>query len=155
MVHLLVPGQPPISIEALIDSGASDSFLDPSILVRYHLHPLPHPNPIQLDFIDGSVPATGPITHYFPSQLRVHGSHSEDLTFQVTRLGHFQMVLGFPWLRRHSPRIDWAVGTLTFDSPLCTTTCIPPPLPSPPPSSLSPPPPSPSPPPCQLVYDRY
>ena len=43
MVHLLVPGQPPISIEALIDSLASDSFLDPSILVHYHLQPLPHP----------------------------------------------------------------------------------------------------------------
>ena len=45
----LVPGQPPIPVAAPIDSGASDSFLDPSILVRYHLHPLPHPVPISLE----------------------------------------------------------------------------------------------------------
>ena len=28
----IIPGQPPIPVEALVDSGASDSFLDPSIL---------------------------------------------------------------------------------------------------------------------------
>ena len=95
MVHLLVPGQPPIPVEALIDFGASDSFLDPSILVRFNLHPLPHPVPISLELIEGSVPATGPITHYLPSHLSVHGVHTEALTFQITRLGHFQLVLGF------------------------------------------------------------
>ena len=95
-MHLLIHGQPPIPVEALVDSGASDSFLDPSILVRFNLHPLPHPVPISLELIDGIIPATGPITHYLPSQLRVHGVHTEALTFQVTRLGHFQLVLGFP-----------------------------------------------------------
>ena len=80
-----------IPVEALVDSGASDSFLDPSILVRFNLHPLPHPVPISLELIDGNVPATGPITHYLPSQLRVHGIHTEALTFQVTRLGHSQL----------------------------------------------------------------
>ena len=140
MVHLLVPGQPPIPVEALVDSGASDSFLDPSILVRLHLHPLPHPVPISLELIDGSVLATGPIIHYLPSHLRILGTHTEALSFQLTRLGHFQLVLGFPWLQRHNPRIDWSKGVLTFDSPLCTSTCLPPPAPSP---SHSFPPPSP------------
>ena len=101
MVHLLVLGQPPILVEALIDSGASDSFLDPSILVRFHLHPLPRPIPISLELIDDSVPATGPITHFLPSHLRIHGAHTEARTFQVTTLGHFQLVLEFSWLQRH------------------------------------------------------
>ena len=60
----------------------------------------------------------------------------------MTRLGHFQLVLGFPWLKRHNPRIDWAEGVLRFDSLLCTSTCVS--LPSPPPSapSFDPPPPT-------------
>ena len=106
LVHILVPGQPPIPIQALVDSGASDSFLDPSFLGQHHLPPFLHPQPIQLELIDGSLPSTEPITHYIPTQIRIHGSHTEDLTFQVTRLGHFQMVLGFPWLSRHNPCID-------------------------------------------------
>ena len=80
-MHLLVLGQPPISIFALVDSGAYDGFLDSSILVQHHLRPLPHPLPIPLELIDGSLPSIGPITHYSPSRLRVHGSHTEDLAF--------------------------------------------------------------------------
>ena len=136
LVHVLVPGQPPIPIQALVDSGASDSFLDPSFLGQHHLQPLPHPQPIQLELIDGNIPSTGPITHYIPSRKGIHGTHTKDLTFHVTWLGHFQMVLGFPWLSRHNPCIDWSRGSLTFASPFCSSTCITPPPPPPPPLSL-------------------
>ena len=108
-------------------------------MVQHHLHPLPHPLPIPLELIDGSLPSTGPITHYLPSRIRIHGSHTEDLTFQITRLGHFPLVLGFPWLARHNPCINWHTGTLTFASSFCSSSCLSPPLPSPPP-----PPPAPS-----------
>ena len=81
LVQLLVHGQPPISISALVDSGGSESFLDPSILSQHHLHPFPHPQPIPLELIDGNTPSTGPITHYFPTSLRVHGTHTKNLTF--------------------------------------------------------------------------
>ena len=56
--------------------------------------------------------------------MRIHGTHTEDINLQVIKLAHFQLVLGFPWLARHNPRIDWQAGTLTFDSPLCTSTCV-------------------------------
>ena len=36
-------------------------------------------------------------------------------------------MLGFPWLRRHNPNINWSTGLLTFTSDLCLSTCIPPP----------------------------
>ena len=44
-------------------------------------------------------------------------------------------MLGFPWLRRHNPSIDWSTGLLTFTSNLCLSTCLPP-LPPPPPPPL-------------------
>ena len=84
-----------------------------------------------MELIDGSSPSTGPITHYFPAHLRIQASHTEHLTLQLTPLAHFQLVLGFPWLARHNPRIDWSQGTLTFASPFCSTTCLSPPNPPP------------------------
>ena len=76
----------------------------------------------------------GPITHYFPSCLRIHGKHTETLTCHVMPLGHFKLILGFPWLARHNPTIDWQSGQLTFSSPFCASTCLfPPPSPPPPP----------------------
>ena len=54
------------------------------------------------------------------------------------------MVLGFPWLSRHNPCIDWSRGSLTFASPFCSSSCLTPPPPSPT-SPSHPPPSSPSP----------
>ena len=66
------------------------------------------------------------------------------------RLGHFKLVLGFPWLVRHNPRINWAAGVLTFDSPFCATSCLPSPSPPPPSPSSAPSPPPLLPPPPSL-----
>ena len=41
----------------------------------------------------------------------------------VTKLGHYSLVLGIPWLQHHNPRIDWEKDTIDFVSPRCTTTC--------------------------------
>ena len=129
-------------MEALLDSGASDCFVDPSVLAQHQLHPLPLRQPIPLELIDGSTPSTGPITHYFPSRIRIHGVHTEDLTCHVMPLGHFKLILGFPWLVRHNPRIDWSSGVLTFASAFCSSSCLSPP-PPPPPSAPPPDPPPP------------
>ena len=62
------------------------------------------------------------------------------------QLGHFKLVLGFPWLARHNPHIDWRAGQLTFSSDFCSSTCIFPSLPSSPPLPVVPSPPPPPPP---------
>ena len=125
-VHILVPGLLPISVLALVDSGASGNFLDPSLLRENLLQPQPHPHPIPVELIDGS--SAAPITHFYPSRIRIHGQHTEQITFQLVTLAHFRLVLGFPWLARHNPSIDWQSGALSFTSPLCTSTCLVPPL---------------------------
>ena len=102
--------QHPIPILALIDSDASDCFLDPSVLVQQQLQPLPHPLPTPLELIDGSIPSTGPVTLIYPSHLRIHRIHTEHLTCHVMQLGHFKLILGFPWLTRHNPCINWQAG---------------------------------------------
>ena len=41
----------------------------------------------------------------------------------VTKLGHYPVVLGLPWLRRHDVHIGFARNTLTFDSEFCLHHC--------------------------------
>ena len=84
-VDLLLPGHQPISVLALIDSGASGTFLDPSVLLQSHLTPIPHPIPVEL--IDGN--SASPVTHFFPTRIRIHGTHTKDITLDVIQLAHF------------------------------------------------------------------
>ena len=86
---------PLIPVRVLIDSGASGNFIDPQILGDYNLPTHPHPQPIPVELIDGSLPAAGPITCYFQAQLRSPGNHTETVTLDVTRLAHCPVVLGF------------------------------------------------------------
>ena len=41
----------------------------------------------------------------------------------VTKLGHYPVVLGLPWLRRHDVHVGFAQNTLTFDSKFCLHRC--------------------------------
>ena len=38
--------------------------------------------------------------------LQVDG-HSERTTFAAANLGKQNLILGFPWLEKHNPQIDW------------------------------------------------
>src|SRR5690606_25979252 len=42
----------------------------------------------------------------------------------VTKLCHYPIVLGIPWLRRHDISIKWSTNTITFDSDLCLSRCL-------------------------------
>jgi len=65
----------------------------------------------------------GPITHIAKVPMDI-GSHRELATFQVAKLPNHEVILGMPWLKQHSPRIDWGQGKITFESERCTTWCL-------------------------------
>jgi hypothetical protein len=37
----------------------------------------------------------------------------------ATKLDHYSMVLGIPWLKKHNPAIRFASNTIIFDSDFC------------------------------------
>jgi hypothetical protein len=41
----------------------------------------------------------------------------------VTKLGHYSIILGIPWLRLHDVAVQFASNTVTFVSQYCTTHC--------------------------------
>jgi hypothetical protein len=50
--------------------------------------------------------------------------HEENLPMFVTKLGHYQIVLGIPWLRLHDVAVRFASNTVTFRSEYCTRNCL-------------------------------
>ena len=56
--------------------------------------------------------------------LDING-HREQVSAFITKLGHYPLVLGMPWLRNHNPRIDLEKDTIHFVSPRWTMTCAP------------------------------
>jgi len=49
--------------------------------------------------------------------------HKEQLPMFITKLGHYPIVLGIPWLRLHNIAVRFASNTVTFGSQYCITHC--------------------------------
>ena len=109
----------------LVDYGASGfSFIDREFASQHNLTQFNLKEPRRLEVIDGCPVDTGDITHMVRIDLDIN-EHQEHLTAFVTKLVHYPLFLGIPWLRHHNPRIDWVKNTIDFVSPRCTTTCAP------------------------------
>ena len=110
---------------ALVDCGASGlSFIDWEFARQHNLPQYTLEEPRRLEVIDGHPIDSGEITHTVKIDLDING-HKEHLTAFITKLGHYPLVLGIPWLRHHNPRIDCEKDTIDFVSPRCTKTCPP------------------------------
>ena len=107
----------------MIDSGASTSFIDESFIKRNRLRARKKLSPETVRVVDGRQSSSGHITHEIDLQLQL-GSHSENLTFQVTRIARYHVILGKSWLSKHDPEIKWSNNIVSFTSPFCQETCL-------------------------------
>ena len=100
---------------ALIDSGASDNFIDPSIIsVPPHLIQT-LPQPITLQLFDGSTATSGQISQFISIPVTFPRGEVQHLDFFFTTLHpHSPIVLGFSWLQENNPNIDWKELTIMF-----------------------------------------
>ena len=121
---ILADNNSSLSSYALVDSGATGfGFIDGNFVRHHQLHPLPLSLPRNLEVIDGRPITSGLITHYVDIPIRI-GGHEERAKLFVTTLGHYPIVLGIPWLRRHKVNTNWAENSITFDSAFCQKKCI-------------------------------
>jgi len=112
-----------VTINVMIDSGATDDFIDKGFCNKYNLRTT-QANTIREDYlVDGRPSAMGPITHTAEVPMDI-GSHRELAIFHVGKLPNHEVILGMPWLKQHSTRIDWGQGKITFESERCTTWCL-------------------------------
>ena len=100
-------------IPALLDSGANTTFIDTLVAEQLGLPPEALATPIHVFNIDGSHNSVGNITHTTTITMQYLGHHKE-LCVEVMNLGKNLLILGYMWLKKHNPVIDWQTGTMKF-----------------------------------------
>jgi hypothetical protein len=112
-----------IQTHALIDCGATGiAFMDQDF-ARHHEVPLRElKEKRQVEVIDGRTIESGDITHLAEVGMNIQ-DHKEKIPMFVTKLGHYPIVLGIPWLRLHDVAVRFASNTVTFGSQYCVNHC--------------------------------
>jgi hypothetical protein len=96
---------------ALVDSGATENFMDHSMVRRLGIGTRKLPVPRRIFNVDGTENIAGRLTEF--CTLRVcKGNENRLQTFYITALGTDCAILGYPWLRTFNPRINWEEGKI-------------------------------------------
>jgi len=105
----------PVPVNALVDSGSFNCFIDFALVSKYHL-PCQKINLRPLALIDGTINHL--VNHVVSLPIRLPCSYSCQIEFFVTKLeGTYPIVLGHNWLTQPNPLIDWRKGTMEFNPP--------------------------------------
>ena len=94
---------------ALLDSGATENFMNLGYARWLKLPIKALPQPRKLFNVDGTENQDGAIKYYTDLQVRT-GSDNTTLRFFLTNLGEHKAILGYPWFAAVQPKIDWKQG---------------------------------------------
>jgi Retroviral aspartyl protease len=111
----------------MIDCGSSHCFID-SHYAKVNYFPIVSVPHMRLCLIDGSSPSY--IMHATDTSVRFPCGTTHQVRFLITKLDtKFPAVLGLDWLTLHSPLINWADSSVTFQDhpntlPVTTTQSV-------------------------------
>lgn len=91
---------------ALLDSGATENFLDERAWQRLRLRRFSLPRPLTVHNVDGSENRQGKIDSYCWIKVRYRRSMIR-MRFYITSLGDDDFILGYPFLYAFNPNVDW------------------------------------------------
>jgi len=94
---------------ALIDSGATENFMNLGY-AKYLQLPIKHlEEPRSLFNVNGTTNKSGALQYYTDLQVQT-GTQRTNLRFFLMDLGENKAILGYPWFATVQPRIDWKRG---------------------------------------------
>jgi hypothetical protein len=94
---------------ALIDSGATENFLNLSYAKWLQLPIKMLKTPQKLYNVDGTENKAGELQYYTDLETRM-GTTTIKLRFFLSDLGEHKAILGYPWFAAVQPNIDWKKG---------------------------------------------
>jgi len=94
---------------SLLDSGATENFLnlDYAKWLKLPIKRLPFPR--KLFNVDGTENKAGQLQFYMDLAIRT-GTTTTNMRFFLTQLGEHKAILGYPWFAAVQPKIDWKKG---------------------------------------------
>src|SRR5882724_5396355 len=102
-----------MSVEALIDSGATSTFIDIEFIRTKNIWTHRLPRAILVYNVDGTPNEAGHITEVVDLIVQ-YKDHSEWATFHIMGIGRTTIILGHTWLMEHNPEIDWRMGKISM-----------------------------------------
>jgi transposase InsO family protein len=98
-------------LDVLVDSGASEDYIDPRVVMKLRLPTLKlHQRQVRL--ANGSLQDAGTVVPDLRFRI---GQFKDRRPFTITQLAHYDLILGKPWLTAHNPAIDWVSNTITIE----------------------------------------
>ncbi len=98
-------------VEALLDCGATENFIDTWTLKKLGMGARLLQHPRTVHNIDGTENQAGTITKYCNLYVK-KGQEKKKQQFFIANLGKDHLILGHPWFQAFNPRINWAKNEL-------------------------------------------
>jgi hypothetical protein len=99
------------TVKVLIDSGATDNFIDFRTVAKLRLGTKKLPRAQQLFNVDGTHNQAGLIEESVHLYID-RGDERIETQLHITNLGRDRLILGYPWLEAFNLEINWAEGKL-------------------------------------------
>ena len=109
-----------VQTKALVDSGATTNFVDRVVMENNNLVTYKLANPYCVINTDSTPNKAGYINEYVQAYVEI-GSHRMIQHLFITNLGNKKMMIGYSYLYKHNPNIDWQKGQWEFTR--CLDTC--------------------------------
>jgi len=97
------------SVKALLDSGATGSFIDRDFVRSKGINTRTLSRNIPVFNVNGSPNEAEQISEVVDILLR-YKTHSERMLLAVSGLRKQSLILGYNWLKDHNPKVDWEKG---------------------------------------------
>jgi len=102
-----------IDVKALLDSGPTGMFIDKKFAEGNRIAMRLLDKPIWVYNVDGTLNQGGSIA-YEVTLMMSHKGHKEKAVFKVCDLGKSTVIIGYTWLQKHNPTIDWKTDDIKF-----------------------------------------
>jgi len=109
---------------ALVDSGASEDFVDKAYAEASGIPMQQKVTPRRVLTVDGSEVTSRPVTHDVQVHLTIN-HHEEDIRLHHNTIRNAPIILGLPWLKLYDPVIGWKNHTVKFHSDHCDEKYLP------------------------------
>ena len=100
-----------VETQALIDCGAGGMFINQNFAQNFEIYSLT--KPITAQNVDGTINKKETIKSYVELEFKIN-SRKFRKWFYVTGLGKQKIILGFTWLQKYNPLVDWKTGKIKW-----------------------------------------